>query len=83
MTLGELQLVADAAGASGHLCSGALAPHLAHLHLLSLPIIAAKPQGLQIDQTHQSKGMECLSGVDFPKKVRCNYVLDIGDQFKR
>lgn len=48
MTLGELQLVADAAGASGHLCSGALAPHLAHLHLLSLPIIAAKPQGLQI-----------------------------------
>lgn len=48
MTLGKLQMVADVAEASGHLCSGAHAIHLACLHLLNPPITSAMPQGLQI-----------------------------------
>lgn len=48
MTLGKLQLVADAAEAGGHLCSGAHATHLARLHVLSPPIKSSKPRGLQI-----------------------------------
>lgn len=48
MTLGKLQVVADAAEAGGHLCSGAHATHLARLHVLSPPIKSSKPHGLQI-----------------------------------
>ena len=41
---GGNQLVADAAGAGGHLCSGTHATHLVHLHLLNPPITVAKPR---------------------------------------
>lgn len=47
-TLGKLQLMADAVEAGGHLCSGAHATHLAHLHLFNPPITFAIPQGLQM-----------------------------------
>lgn len=42
---GGNQLVADAAEAGGHLCSGAHATHLVCLHLLNPSITVAKPQG--------------------------------------